>query len=144
MTDASKEAVARYDLEQPDTHMGSATMKLEPGFGDWVRFSDYEALSAKLAEAQGLIYAARQERDAAEDQEKELAEELRKVKRKLSAAEADHRARIAASLDLDAVLALVEALEDIADPKRLTSHGDPVVLRDHARAALARLKGGPA
>jgi hypothetical protein len=31
---------------------------------------------------------------------------------------------------------LREALMDIADPKRLTSHGDPGVLRDHARAAL--------
>lgn len=48
---------------------------------------------------------------------------------------------------LDAVVAertkelreAVEVLRDIADPKRLTSHGDPTVLRDHARAALAKL-----
>ncbi len=45
---------------------------------------------------------------------------------------------------LDAVVAqrtagLREALRDIADPNRLTSHGDPTVLRDRARAALAKL-----
>jgi hypothetical protein len=38
--------------------------------------------------------------------------------------------------------ALVEALRDIADSKRLASHGDPVVLRDHARAALAQWEAG--
>ena len=35
------------------------------------------------------------------------------------------------------VARLRAALEDIADPTRLTSHGDPTVLRDRARAALA-------
>jgi hypothetical protein len=40
----------------------------------------------QLAEAQALIYAARQERNAAEDAEKELAEELMTVKRQLAEA----------------------------------------------------------
>jgi hypothetical protein len=43
-------AVKRYDLEQPDSHMGSASMKEEPQIGDWVRYEDYEALAALLAE----------------------------------------------------------------------------------------------
>ena len=43
-------------------------------------------LTAKLDEAQGLIYAARLERNAAEDAEKELAEQLRTVKRQLAEA----------------------------------------------------------
>lgn len=42
------------------------------------------------------------------------------------------------------VAKLMAALEDIADPKRLTSHGDPVVLRDHAKAAIAADKGASA
>ncbi len=37
----------------------------------------------------------------------------------------------------DEIERLRAALSEIADPKRLASHGDPVVLRDHARAALA-------
>ena len=45
--------------------------------------------------------------------------------------------------DAGNVQALVEAVKDIADPKRLTSHGDPTVLRDHARAALASIKETP-
>jgi hypothetical protein len=43
-------------------------------------------LERQLAEAQALIYAARKERDAAEDAEKELAGELRTVKRQLAEA----------------------------------------------------------
>ena len=50
-------------------------------------------LREELDEAQGLIYAARLERNAAEDQEKELAEELRAVR-----------------ADRDAALARVEKL----------------------------------
>ncbi len=33
------------------------------------------------------------------------------------------------------------ALADIADPERLVSHGDPQVLRKHARAALHKKEG---
>ena len=51
MTDTdltAPEAVERFDLEQPTEHMGSASMKPEPGYGDWVRYTDYAALSAAL------------------------------------------------------------------------------------------------
>lgn len=45
------------------------------------------------------------------------------------------RAQIAAlTAERDAA---VDALSDIANPKRLASNGDPTVLRDYARAALA-------
>lgn len=55
-----------------------------------------------------------------------------------------HKANAKAQREVADVLAASEAreaklregLEDIADPKRLQSHGDPVVLRDRARAAL--------
>jgi hypothetical protein len=45
--DTSPEAVERFDLEQPTEHMGSASMDPAPGYGDWVRYSDYVALSAE-------------------------------------------------------------------------------------------------
>ena len=64
------------------------------------------ALRARLDEAQGLIYAARLERNAAEDQEKELAEELRAVR-----AERDRLAAANAALEAK-VAGLVEAAED--------------------------------
>jgi hypothetical protein len=48
MTITTPEAVERFDLEQPTEHMGSASMDRAPGYGDWVRYSDYVALSAAL------------------------------------------------------------------------------------------------
>ena len=61
-TDEELEAVERFDLEQPTEHMGSASMDPAPGYGDWVRYSDYAALSAErdalkaeLAEAVGVL-----------------------------------------------------------------------------------------
>ena len=44
----SPEAVERFDLEQPTHPMGSAWMEPAPRYGDWVRYSDYAALSAAL------------------------------------------------------------------------------------------------
>jgi hypothetical protein len=52
--DITPENVARYDLEQPDSHMGSASMR-EDSLGDWVRFDDYAALAARLAEVEAEI-----------------------------------------------------------------------------------------
>ena len=49
--DLTPEAVERFDLEQPTEHMGSALMKPEQGYGDWVRYTDYAALSAAHAAA---------------------------------------------------------------------------------------------
>jgi hypothetical protein len=46
-TNNELEAVERFDLEQPTEHMGSASMDPAPGYGDWVRYSDYAALSAE-------------------------------------------------------------------------------------------------
>jgi hypothetical protein len=46
--DTTPEAVERFDLEQPTEHMGSASMDPAPGYGDWVRYSDYAALSVAL------------------------------------------------------------------------------------------------
>lgn len=56
---------------------------------------------------------------------------------------ADADALAAANAVLEAKVAgLVEALEDIASAQRFPSHGDPVVLRDRARAALATQEAG--
>jgi hypothetical protein len=44
--------VERFDLEQPDSHMGSASMVIQPRHGDWVRYEDFAALSARLAEVE--------------------------------------------------------------------------------------------
>lgn len=61
------------------------------------------------------------------------------------AAEADRDRLAAANAALEAKVAgLVEALEDIASAQRFPSHGDPVVLRDRARAALATQEAGNA
>ena len=42
----------------------------------------------------------------------------------------------------DRVAKLVEALREIGDFNLLPSHGDPFILRDHARAALAAWEAG--
>lgn len=47
----------RYDLEQPDSHMGSAKMVLET-HGDWVKFDDLAALA--VPEVANLVKALRQ------------------------------------------------------------------------------------
>lgn len=60
-------------------------------------------------------------------------------------AEAERDILAAANAVLEAKVAgLVEALEDIASAQRFPSHGDPVVLRDRARAALATQEAGNA
>lgn len=46
------------------------------------------------------------------------------------------QAGLFASAAANRIEALEAALLDISDPLRLTSHGDPTVLRDRARAAL--------
>jgi hypothetical protein len=43
--------VERFDLDQPDSHMGSASMVIQPRHGDWVRYEDYAALHSQLAQA---------------------------------------------------------------------------------------------
>jgi hypothetical protein len=89
------------------------TTDADARFIAWAREA-VPALSARLAEAQALVYAARQERDAAEDQEKELAEELRTVKRRLAADAKAHEKEIAVWSEnyaaLERRLAEVEAL----------------------------------
>jgi hypothetical protein len=50
MTDAIPKTAERFDLQQPDNHMGLACMQAEP-YGDYVRHSDYAALSAQLEAA---------------------------------------------------------------------------------------------
>lgn len=53
------------------------------------------------------------------------------------AANTRRAARIMDTFEPDPTMARMrEALQDIADPARLTSHGDPGVLRDRARIAL--------
>lgn len=49
--------VKRYDLEQPDSHMGSAKMQRED-YGDWVSFEDYTALRARLEAVEKERYDA--------------------------------------------------------------------------------------
>lgn len=58
-----------------------------------------------------------------------------------AAAQSDYTARILAAVPM--LAEVIGALADIADPKRLASHGDPTVLRDHARAILAKLETKP-
>ncbi len=59
----------------------------------------------------------------------------------VAAAQADYTARNLAAVPM--LADVVSALLDIADPKRLASHGDPTVLRDHARAIIAKLEPKP-
>ena len=73
MSDVNKDGVERFDLEQPETHMGLAYMQSE-SYGDYVRYSDYAILrTEKHADAE-CIMALRAELDAAitraEDAEK--------------------------------------------------------------------------
>ena len=62
--------LARFDLEQPETHMGSASMYPQPGYGDWVKHEDAAAALADMihrAEADRMIadsVAAERERCA--------------------------------------------------------------------------------
>ena len=101
--------VVERAAEEVDRHYAAGDMG-NPGH--WVRaiapadgLAAVEALRKERDEAQGLIYAARLERNAAEDQEKELAEELRAVR-------ADRDRLAAANAALEAKLArLVETVE---------------------------------
>jgi hypothetical protein len=54
MTDAIPKTAERFDLQQPDNHMGLACMQAEP-YGDYVRHSDYAALSAQLEAANARL-----------------------------------------------------------------------------------------
>lgn len=53
--------VKRYDLEQPDSYMGSAKMQRED-YGDWVSFEDYAALRARLAEVERELKTLKSDR----------------------------------------------------------------------------------
>lgn len=58
-TEEIEALVDRFDLQQPDSHMGSAYMQSEPGYGDWVRFEDHAAaLTALLADLAAAVARA--------------------------------------------------------------------------------------
>ncbi len=97
MTDKIAETVARFDLEQPDSHMSSATMKREDGYGEWVRFTDYEALARDLAAARDRAEKAEAERDQFCVNWGNQCRHAGTLMDKLEAAEAD-RDRLAAEL----------------------------------------------
>lgn len=92
------EAPERVWLDWPGANRGEPVYDEPPenenqaGQIGYIRADLYDAVVAERDEAQALIYAARQERNAAEDQEKELAEELRRVKAERDALRTDMRA----------------------------------------------------
>jgi hypothetical protein len=97
----------------------SAEFQANARFIAWAREA-VPALAARVAELEdNLVGVCKRE-----------AEMIHRYDAKLDTAEAQLAARDAENAELRG------ALMDIADPKRFPSHGDPVVLRDRARAAL--------
>lgn len=57
MTDTSQESVERFSPYAVDGGCDAYGQMEQDDFGDWVRFEDYTALSARLAEAQMQLLA---------------------------------------------------------------------------------------
>jgi hypothetical protein len=132
--DLTPEAVARYDLDQPDSHMGSATMKREDGYGDWVRFTDYEALAAKLAEvtaerdeATNQLDSARHSIDVLEKRAAEVEAEKREMVMQsladLGQAQEAYEAQLAAEAEVARLRGALTGIKR-ASKARMASYGD--------------------
>ena len=121
--DLTPEAVERFDLEQPDSHMGSASMVIQPRHGDWVRYEDFAALSARLAEVEA-------EREAFKANADWMYSERMDAQERAEAAEA----KLA-----QAVKALRGAAEYLDDYSPLTGNAIETSASKHIRATLAEI-----
>lgn len=135
MTDAELDALVgltRFDLEQADSHMGSASMSQED-YGDWVRYDDASSAITTLR-AQLAAETARADRAEAE----------RAAQIEVDAGIADATAKRAAGKEIEVKsLGMSELVRSwSAVQSHMTAVAHAIRAQPHDRSALDRLLAG--